>query len=513
MKTRRTVGKVWLVGAGPGDPGLITRRGAEVLGSADVVLHDALVHPAVVALAFRARTITEVGKRAGGKATPQPVINRLMVRHARAGHTVVRLKGGDPFMFGRGGEECEALAAAKVPFDVIPGISSALAGPAAAGIPLTHRNVAASVTIVTGRTSGDANRPDVDWEGLARSTDTLVIMMGTWQIAEIARRLITAGRSPSTPIAAVQWATWNRQRTVRATLATAERRFAGLTPPTVMVAGTVAGFSGVHRSAAASRPLDGLRIAVSRAADDGGGLALRLEQLGAVAIPAPAIAVRGLTTTRATIAAFDRLGTFDWIVFTSARAVAAFTSVLAARGLDARRFSRVRLAAIGAGTARALRDIAGLQVDLVPRRSVAEGLLAELGAVRGKRLLIPRALVARDVLPRELVRRGAAVTVVPLYRTDPDRAGLDRFSALVQAGGLDAAIFASGSTVDFVMRRLGADGRRRFRQRVVAASIGPVTSAALRRWGIRPAIQAKAASMESLTVAIVSYYRKHPHGP
>lgn len=510
--TRKKPGTVWLVGAGPGDPGLLTGRGAELLAAADVVLHDALIHPALLARAVRARAIVEVGKRAGGRATPQATINRLMIRHARAGRMVVRLKGGDPFMFGRGGEECEALDAARIPFGVVPGVSSALAGPAAAGIPLTHRNVAASVTIVTGRTSGDVNRPAVDWEGLARSTDTLVIMMGTWEIAEIARRLIAAGRVPATPIVAIQWATWPQQRTVRATLGTAAKAFAGLAPPTVMIAGTVAGIRRTAAHVQHAGPLAGVRIAVARPAEDAGEDAARLQRLGAIAIPTPAIAIRPLPPPARGNSPLDRLDSFDWIVLTSANAAVEFGAALAHRGLDGRRCSRARIAAIGPGTARALREHAGLEVDLVPVRSVAEGLVQALAHVHGKKILIPRARIARDVLPRELARRGNRVTILPLYETVPDQGGLSRLRSLVLGRGLDVVVFASGSAVDAVMTALGAAGRRVFAKSIRAASIGPVTSAALRRHGIRTAMQAKQPTMEGLAAAIVSYYRKHPHG-
>jgi uroporphyrinogen III methyltransferase/synthase len=513
MKKKRKLGKVWLVGAGPGDPGLVTCKGRDFLLRADVVLHDALIHPGVLRFAGRARLVG-VGKRAGGKATPQEVTNRLMIQYARAGLRVVRLKGGDPFMFGRGGEECEALAKAGIPYEVVPGVSSALAGPAAAGIPLTHRNVAASVTIVTGRTTGDANRPDVDWVRLARSSDTLVIMMGTWEIAEIAHRLISAGRDPNTPATAVRWATWPMQEVARATLATAAARFSSLKPPTVIVVGTVAGMGAQSRTARGC--LTGIRIATTREWGVGHALAIELERHGALVHQCPAIATVWLIDApayrRAIARVMSDIGTYDLVVFTSVNAVATFMTALKAHHLDGRSLAHMKIAAIGAATADDLGTLYELRPDIVPKTAVSEELAKSLGRVEGKRILIPRALEAREVLPRDLSRRGASVTVLPLYRTAPDPAGVQRLKNLVREEGIDVVTFTSGSTVDHSMRALGSAGRRQFKKSVMAASIGPVTSAALRKWGIRPAMQAKQASMAGLAAAIVSYYRKHPHG-
>jgi len=511
MKQKRKLGKVWLVGAGPGDPGLLTRKGARLLELADVVLYDALVNPSSLVFASKAKLIA-VGKRAGGKVTPQDVTTRLMIRHAKLGREVVRLKGGDPFLFGRGGEEAEALARAGVKYEVVPGVSSALAGPAAAGIPLTHRRDAASVVIATGRTSGDATRPDVDWEGLARSADTLVIMMATWHIKEIARRMIAAGRHANTPVTAVRWATWPMQEIVRATLATAAVKFSHLTPPTVIVVGNVAALGSDVGTRVSQFSLKGIQVAVTREHGEGRELPAILQREGALVWPCPAIRTTWWSADATARNILRDISTFDWIVFTSVNAVHAFMSMMRHARIDARKFPNAKIGAIGSRTADELDSFYQLRPNLVPRDSTAEGLLRAMGNVRAKKILFPRAAVARDVLPRGLEQGGAQVTVLPVYSTGPDREGLSRLKDLVCGGSINLVTFTSGSTVDFSMRALGASGRRAFKRSVLAASIGRVTSASLKKWGIKPAMQAKQASMAGLAAAIVSYYRKHPHG-
>ncbi|MGH9083705.1 MAG: uroporphyrinogen-III C-methyltransferase, partial [Acidimicrobiales bacterium] len=338
---------VYLVGAGPGDPGLLTRRGAELLAAADVVCYDRLVDRSLLALAPPGAELVDVGKTTGGGEVRQDLINDLLVRHGRAGRTVVRLKGGDPFVFGRGGEEAEALAGAGVPWEVVPGVSSAVAVPAVAGVPVTHRGLSTSVTIVTGHV-GDATAPGgVDWDALGRAGGTLVVLMGMAQRAEIGRRLVAAGRPPGTPVAVVEWGTTPRQRKVRTTLG--ELAAVALRSPAVIVVGAVAGLD----LAAAARPLGGTTVVVTRARHQAGLLSAALAAAGARVVEVPVIDVvdpddGGEALRRAAGA----VGAYRWVAFTSANAVARFLPLLR----DARALAGAEVAAVGGATAAALAE-------------------------------------------------------------------------------------------------------------------------------------------------------------
>ena len=419
---------MYLVGAGPGDPGLLTVRGAEALGLADVVVHDRLVHPSLLDLARPDAERIYVGKAPGRAEIEQAGINALLVEHGRAGRAVVRLKGGDPFVFGRGGEEAEALAAAGVPFEVVPGITSAIGAPAYAGIPVTHRGVSTHFTVVTGHEDPAKESSDVDWEALAKAGGTLVILMGAGRIGDIAARLAAGGRPPETPVAAVRNGTRADQETVRGTLATIAD--AGIRAPAAIVVGEVAGLDLAWFE---TRPLFGRSVVVTRAREQASELRHRLEGLGAEVIELPAIAIEPL--------AFDvpDLSAYRWLVFTSANGVVAFFDRgLAPAGLDARAVAGLRLAAIGPGTAAALAE-RGLRTDLLPERFVAESLLEAFptAAAGGERVLLARAEHARDVLPAGLSERGYEVDVLAVYRTvtaTPDADALDR----VRRGEVDA---------------------------------------------------------------------------
>ena len=355
---------VYLVGAGPGDPGLLTVRGAELLAAADVVVYDRLASSALLALAPATAERVSVGKAPGRAEMSQDEINALLVARGTAGLAVVRLKGGDPFVFGRGGEEAEALAAAGVAFEVVPGITSAIGAPAYAGIPVTHRGVSTHFTVVTGHEDPAKGRTDVDWEALARAGGTLVVLMGAGRIDEIARRLVAAGRSPDTPVAAVRNGTRPDQRTTRTTLGAIA--VAGVQAPSAIVVGDVAALDLAWFE---SRPLFGRTVVVTRAREQASELRARLEALGADVLELPSIAIEPL--------AFDvpDLAAYEWVVFTSVNGVLGFFDRgLAGAGLDARALGAVRVAAIGPGTASAL-AARGVRPDLVPERFVAESLL------------------------------------------------------------------------------------------------------------------------------------------
>ena len=436
---------VYLVGAGPGDPGLITRRGAEVLGRADVVVFDRLAEPSLLDLAPPTAERIDVGKRPGAPVD-QEYINSLLVERARGGATVVRLKGGDPFVFGRGGEEAAALLAAGVNFEVVPGISAAVAGPAYAGVPVTHRGLSAVFTVVTGHSAHDPD-PEPDWELLARLGGTIVIMMGVAHRGEIARRLMAGGLAPDTPVAAVEWGTHPHQRSVRTQLGRLGEE--ELDSPAVIVVGAVAGLNLEWFSA---RPLWGRRVVVTRAAGRSGDLIQALGEAGAEVIGLPVTATVPASDGGEALAHMaGRLGTFAWVVFSSVNAV----EHLFAHVRDARALAGVRVAAVGPATATAL-AARGVEADVVAPTGSSEGLVGALrgGADTGAKgaapgaapaaVLLPRSEQADRRLPDALAGLGWVVVEVPAYRTVP--AAIDPASAAA-AEGADAVVFAAGSAV------------------------------------------------------------------
>ncbi len=483
---------VALVGAGPGDPGLLTRRGAELLARAEVIVYDRLVSPALLDLAPPDVTRVYVGKAPDRAETAQDEINALLVEHGRAGRRVVRLKGGDPFVFGRGGEEAEALAAAGVPFEVVPGVTSAIGAPAYAGIPVTHRGVSTHFTVVTGHEDPAKGRADVDWEALARAGGTLVILMGAGRIDEIARRLVDGGLAGDTPVAAVRNGTRPDQRTVRATLGTiADVEIAA---PAAIVVGDVAA---LDLGWFERQLLFGKTIVVTRAREQASSLKGRLEELGAEVLELPTITIEPVDF------AVPDLDRYDWLVLTSVNGVHAFFGRgLARSGRDARSLAGVRVAAIGPGTADAVGEH-GVRADLVPERFVAESLLEAFpDPVRADaRVLLPRAERARDVLPEGLRERGYAVDVLPVYRTvkaDPDPGALAR----VRAGDVDAITFTSSSTVGNFCDVVGELSD----PQPAIVSIGPVTSATARERGLRVDAEAGEHTIEGLIAALLELF-------
>ncbi len=487
---------VYLVGAGPGDPGLITVRGAEVLRRAQVVVHDRLVDVSLLELAPSQAERIDVGKRPGGPVD-QVRINELLVERGRRGLEVVRLKGGDPFVFGRGGEEAQALLEAGVDFEVVPGVSAAFAVPAYAGVPVTHRGLATSVTVVTGH-SRQALDEGVDWGALARVGGTVVILMGVAHRAEIASRLMGAGRPSDTPVVAVSWGTRSDQRTLRTTLA--ELGEIEVSTPATLVIGPVAALDLAWFEA---RPLLGWRVVVTRTRQQASALAERLRASGAVPVELPVIEIGPPADGGESLRdVASRLAAYDWVVFTSANAVESLFASLR----DARAFGAARVAAIGPGTAGALAE-RGVVADLVPARYVAEGLLEEFPAPSGgARVLLPRAAEARDVLPDGLRRVGWRVEVVEAYRTgrtSPTAAALDA------ARAADAVTFTSSSTVTGFLEVAGAD-----RVPPVVACIGPVTAETARQAGLKVDVVADSHTIDGLVEALagVAAGRGRPGG-
>ena len=496
-------GVVHLVGAGPGDPGLLTVRARELLDRCHAVVHDALVDPALLARSrpgLPAPELHDVGKRGQDeRSARQEDINELLVRLAREGKRVVRLKGGDPFVFGRGGEEAQALAEAGVAFDVVPGVTSGIAAPAYAGIPVTHRGLATSVTLVTGHESPDKARAQTDWAALARAGGTLVLYMGVKQLPAIAAALVAGGMPDEIPAAAVEWGTFGRQRTVVATLGTLaeEMTRAGLGAPVI----TVIGWTVVLRDEIAwfdRRPLFGVRVLVTRP-ERGSALAAPLRELGAEVRELPATRLEPLDPEPLR-EALGWLDQYEWVVFTSANAVRHFWQALRASGRDARALAAAKLAAVGPATNDALLA-RGLAVDVQAARFVAEGVLEALSErddVAGARVLYVTADGARPTLREGLESLGAMVEVVPVYRSVPDAAAAEPLRRSIAAGEVDVVTLTSASTVHAFVEAVGEE----LAHTVPVASIGPVTSDAARAAGLDVQVEAEQATMEALAAAV-----------
>jgi uroporphyrinogen III methyltransferase/synthase len=507
-------GRVYLVGAGPGDPGLLTRRGERCLAAADVVVHDYLVGPRLLDLVRDDAEVIALGHlHDEPRRLDQAAIERLLVDRARAGKTVVRLKNGDPFLFGRGAEEAEALARAGVPFDVVPGVSSALAVPAYAGIPLTHRDHASLVTVVTGhqaRCGADLGPPALPWEALARGDGTLVFLMGMRQLPAILERLVAHGLPGETPAAAVRWGTTGRQATVVATAATlaAAVDAAGLGAPGVVIVGRVVGVRERVRWFE-ERPLFGRRIVVTRARAQAGALADLLEDRGAEVISFPTIAIAPPEDPGALDRAVAAANGYDWVVFTSANGVQAFFDRFAAAARDVRDLASVRLAAIGPETAAQLARRL-LRPAIVPDDYRAEGLLAALAGadVRGRRFLLPRAAGARAILPDELRHRGATVDEVVAYRAvPPPGTNVAALTAALEAGDVSALTFTSSSTVRHFVDMIGLPAAARLaKDGPVVACIGPVTAETARTLGLRVDVVPAAYTVPALAAALADHF-------
>jgi uroporphyrinogen III methyltransferase/synthase len=482
---------VYLVGAGPGDPGLMTARALELIARAEVIVYDRLIPETALAGARADAELLYAGKEGGGPSMSQAEIERLLLEHGARGRDVVRLKGGDPFVFGRGGEEAEALRAAGIPFEVVPGISAGVAASAYAGIPVTHREAASAVAFVTGHEDPDKPESALRWDALAAFPGTLVVYMGVRQLPAIVERLRAGGRPAEEPAAIIQRGTLPGQRTVVATLATIahEAQAAGIRAPAITVFGPVAALR-ERLQWFEQRPLAGVSVAVTRARAQASGLAARLRELGARALEAPAIRIAALPGPVPDLAGYDLL------CLTSPNGARLLFERLAESGRDARALAGLRVAAIGPGTAREL-EAHGIRADVVPERFVAEGLVEALADLPVRRALIARAAAARDVLPAALRERGAEVDVLALYETVAEQLAPDERAAVAQA---DYVTFTSSSTVEFFLAGFGGAPPERAR----LLSIGPVTSRTLRDHGLEPHVEATRHDIDGVIDALVA---------
>jgi uroporphyrinogen III methyltransferase/synthase len=501
---------VYLVGAGPGDPGLITAKGLAVLRRAQVVVYDQLASPELLQEAPPEAEIIYVGKKAGAHAVPQEGINDLLVQKARAGLTVVRLKGGDPFVFGRGGEEAEELAAAGVPFEVIPGVTSAVAVPAYAGIPVTHRRHTTLVTFITGHEDPTKEASTIPWDNLGQNPGTLVFLMGVKNLAENCRRLIAAGRTPETPAAVIQAGTTPEQRTVTGTLAdiAGRAREADIKPPAVLVVGSVVELR-ERLTWWETRPLWGKTAVVTRSRKQASRLVELLNAAGARCLEVPTLEIAPPDDPAPVAAALQNISRYDWVIFTSANGVEAFLDRLFGQGKDARALGRTKIAAIGPATAQALQKY-GLTADVVPETFQAEGLLEALTPhlSPGTRILLARAQAARDLLPDALRRLGARLDVASVYQARAPQTIPPEAEAALRQGVVDILTFTSSATVHNFAGLLGKERLQRLAAGAAVAAIGPITRATLSEYGITPQIEPAEFTIPALAAAIIDYFRR-----
>jgi uroporphyrinogen III methyltransferase/synthase len=502
--------KVYLVGAGPGDPGLITVKGLACIAGADAVIYDYLAAPALLRHASPEAELIYVGKKGGEHTLPQEQINALLVAKARENKVVARLKGGDPFVFGRGGEEAEVLVEAGIPFEIVPGVTSAVAAAAYAGIPLSHRKLTATIAFVTGHEDPTKEESGIDWASLARGIGTLVFFMGVKNLPRIVRELTRHGRSPQTPVALVRWGTTPQQVTLSGTLEDIVERVrqAGLKAPAIIVVGEVVGLR-ERLQWFERRPLFGKRIVVTRARDQASDLVKALSDLGAECLEVPTIRVAPPDDPAPLERAIAELSAFDWIVFTSVNGVSCFFERLFRAGRDVRALGHLRTAAIGPATAERLKSY-GLTSDLVPETYRAESVVAAFRrqAIGGKSILLPRAQEARPILPEELTAMGAFVREVAAYRTEPVHRDSRELIERLAGAAVDLITFTSSSTVINFKALLPEARFHELTAGVGTACIGPVTAATARRLGFDVRIEAATYTIPGLCEAILGYYAK-----
>ncbi len=502
-------GTVYLIGAGPGDPGLLTVRGAELLRRVDAVVYDALANPALLDLAPDDAERIDVGKRAKDHKLPQKQINRWLAELALAGKNVARLKGGDPYVFGRGSEEAIYLHERGISVQVVPGITAGIAGPSYAGVPVTHRRIATTCTFITGHEDPTKTESQTDFAalaGLVKSGGTLCFYMGMGRLGAIAERLTAQGLDGATPAAVVQWGTMPNQRSMRSTLAAVADDAAqqGLGAPAIVVVGPVAGLDAQALGWFERLPLFGQTIAITRTRHQASDLRRELETLGAAVIEAPTIAIDPPDDWTPILDCVRESERYDWLVLTSANGVVALGEAMDKLSIDARHFGGVKLAAIGEATATALREQLGLRADLVPTDFVAESLAAELIAqhdIAGKRFLLLRADIARPVLNEKLTEAGAVVTDLPIYRTRLADGLPEALIEAMQARQVNWITFTSSSTARYFMKLLG--DKREWMEQVRIASIGPITSQTVRELGLTVSIEAEHHDIVGLVEALV----------
>ena len=502
--------KVYLVGAGPGDPGLITVKGRRCIEAADIVIYDYLASPALLSHARQDADLIYVGKKGGDHTLSQEEINQLIVEKALTGAIVTRLKGGDPFIFGRGGEEAEVLKRENIDFEIVPGVTSAIAAAAYAGIPLTHRALTSTVAFVTGHEDPTKSESSINWPALAAGIGTLVFFMGVKNLANIVSQLRKGGKPAKTPAAVIRWGTTAYQQTITGNLENIEERVlaAGIKAPAIIVVGEVASLRDTLQWFE-QRPLLGKTIVVTRARQQASDLVDRLSELGAACLEFPTIQVALPPDPAPLEAAIGRLSQYDWIVFTSVNGVAYFFDRLFAAGNDVRALHRMRIAAIGPATSARLRTY-GLNTDIVPKTYRAESVIEAFYAedLNSQHILVPRALEARPILPEELRKMGAIVDEVPAYQTLSVADKAQELIGALKSGKIDAVTFTSSSTVRNFMSLLPEADALQLLDGVTVASIGPITAETAGSLGLEVHISAREYTITGLCDAIVKFFTK-----
>ncbi len=503
-------GKVYLIGAGPGDPGLITVKGLACLKKADVVVYDYLANEKLLSHIKEGAETVYVGKKGGDHTLPQDQINRLIVEKASEGKTVARLKGGDPFLFGRGGEEAEELVSSGIPFEIVPGVTSAIAAPAYAGIPLTHRDFASTVAFITGHEDPTKEESRIAWDKISTGVGSLVFLMGVGNLANIAAELITNGRNPETPVALIRWGTLPQQETVLGNLSNiaeiAQSR--KLKPPVIILVGEVVKLR-EKLNWFETLPLFGKKFLVTRAREQASDLSERLEELGAMAVEFPTIGILPPESWADVDHCINQLVLYDWIIFTSANGVKFFLERLFTLGRDVRDLKGPKVCAIGPKTAESLEALK-IRVDFVPREYRAEAILEGLRKenLKGKKILIPRAQIARDILPNELRKAGAAADVVEVYQTVLPKENVDEIRELLKKGVISAITFTSSSTVSNFVEMFGKREAQELTAGIPVASIGPITAERARSLGIETTVMPEEYTIPALVEALSDFFKK-----
>ena len=509
MPDKLPYGRVYLVGAGPGDPGLITMKGLRCIQEADVLIYDYLASPALLRYANPDAEQIYVGKKGGQHTLSQDGINALIVEKAKTGAMVTRLKGGDPFIFGRGGEEAEVLIQADIDFEVVPGVTSAIAAPAYAGIPLTHRDFTSTVAFITGHEKPDKKESSIDWPSLATGIGTLVFLMGVKNLPHIVERLIKYGRPANTPVALVRWGTTPLQASVSGTLETIVDRVAaaGLKAPAIIVVGDVVSLRNTLNWFETSRPLLGKRVVVTRARAQASDLMQHLTDLGAECLEFPTICPEAVKDTGAIDHAINQLSTYDWLIFTSVNGVDFFFRRLFELGKDVRAIGRLKPAVIGPATASRLSAF-GLKSDIVPESYRAESVVAAFASVdvHQKKILLPRAAEARPVLPDELLKMGATVDEIAVYQTRAVNEKADELVQMLRNRMIDMVTFTSSSTVKNFKALLPPQEVDSLMQPVIIASIGPITTETAEHLGFTVHLTADIYTIDGLCQAIRAYF-------
>ncbi len=505
----KKTGKVYLIGAGPGDPGLLTIKAMECIKKADVVVYDYLASPFLLKYAGENAEIIYVGKKGGDHTMAQDKINSLLAEKGAQGLTIARLKGGDPFIFGRGGEEAEVLIDKKIPFEIIPGVTSAIAAPAYAGIPLTHRKHASSVCLITGHEDPLKQETSIKWDALAKNDNTLVFLMGVKNLSHITEKLILNGKAPDTPVALVRWGTTAKQETITGSLDNIVEKVkaADLKPPAVIIVGSVVSLRQKMKWFEKA-PLFGKKIIVTRARAQASDLVALLREKGAECIEMPVIKIVSPSDNSNLVNSVKKINSFDWIIFTSVNGVKFFFETLFNEKKDVRALGHIKFACIGPATKLKLKEF-GIICDIIPNTYRAESVAEAFADIplENKKILLPRAKKARSVLPDELKKMGADVSEVIAYETVPEEMDLNQFTEILKEKQVDMVTFTSSSTVENFKTLIPEDKFQSIISTACLACIGPVTAKTASNHGIQPDIIASDYTIPGLVTSIIDYFK------